>query len=140
VNRVRSALLVGGLLVTIAACGGSDETVTRAEFAARADGVCAEAARRFEAELPEPVGGAKPVGLGPFMRRWVADLREIEAPRDVSRDWSAALDLLVRASRKLDDAEAGDPNAQGEALWVLEARAQEHINAMDVPFAVCFTE
>ena len=69
---------------------------------ARADRICLETSRHFD-ELPEPVGG-------------VAD------------DWEAGLDLLDRAADKLDDAEAGDPDAQDEALRNLEARAQEHFD------------
>lgn len=130
----------GALLLSVTGCAGGDETESRSDFAARADAICAETARRFETELPDPVGGAKPVGLGSFMRRWVRDLRALEAPPEVARHWFLALDLLVQASRKLDEAEAGDPNAQAEALWSLEAEAHEHIEAMRVPFKGCFVE
>jgi len=114
--------------------------LTKSEFRVQADQVCAETAVRFSAELPAPVGGAKPVGLGPFMRRWVADLRPLAPPKRIARHWEAALDLLVEASHELDAAEQGDPDAQGDALWNLEARAGRHIEKMHIPFKVCFVE
>jgi hypothetical protein len=117
----------------------SGEPLSEAEFVARADRICLETFKRFD-ELPEPVGGAKPVGLGAFMRTWVAKLRVPTPPRAVAADWEAGLDLLDRAADRLDDAEAGDPDAQGEALWSLEPRAHEHFDAMRVPFRVCFVE
>jgi len=112
---------------------------TRAEFAREADLVCLEAASHFD-ELPEAVGGAKPVGLGSFMRDWVAELRDVEAPPAIAHHWTAGLDLLDQAADALDRAEAGDPEAQGEALWALEPAAQRHFNRMRVPFAACFRE
>jgi CubicO group peptidase (beta-lactamase class C family) len=113
---------------------------TKAEFVEQADEICIRTSLRFAAELPEPVGGAKPVGLGSFMREWVAELRTLTPPTEVAEDWGAGLELLVRASHKLDDAEAGDPNAQGEALWNLEARAQKRFTRMRLPFKVCFVQ
>ena len=118
---------------------GQDTRLTKAEFGARADRICLEASSHFD-ELPEPVGGAKPVGLGGFMRKWVVKLRVLQPPARIADDWRAGLDLLDRAADRLDDAEAGDPEAQGEALWSLEAQAQKHFDAMQVPFGVCFVE
>jgi D-alanyl-D-alanine carboxypeptidase len=114
--------------------------LTKAEFVEEADLICIRTSARFEAELPEPVDGAKPVGLGAFMREWVADFRTLTPPANVAQHWDTALDLLVKASHKLDDAEAGDPDAQSEGLWGLEARAQEHFKRMRMPFKVCFVE
>ena len=140
--------LVAGAAIAVAlvGCGaGNDdaadgnEPLSEAEFVAHADRICLESSSHF-AELPEPVGGAKPVGLGAFMRTWVAKLRVPKPPRAVVDDWKAGLDLLERAADKLDDAEAGDPEAQSEALWNLEPRAHRHINAMHLPFRVCFVE
>lgn len=74
------------------------------------------------------------------MRAGTMKLRDPSPPRRLARDWKAGLDLLDRAADKLDQAEAGDPDAQGEALWDLEARAQKHFTAMHVPFRVCFVE
>jgi hypothetical protein len=118
---------------------GGDEPLSEAEFVARADRICLEASSHFD-ELPEPVGGAKPVGLGSFMRKWIAKLRVPTPPRAVAHDWDAGLDLLDRAADKLDDAEAGDPEAQSEALWGLEPRAHKRIDATHLPFRVCFVE
>jgi hypothetical protein len=134
-------IVVLGVASIATACGGThDSALSKAEFVSRADEACARAGARFEAELPEPVGGAKPVGLGPFMRTWVAELRTLEPPTEAAQHWDTALRLLVKASHKLDDAEAGDPDAQSEALWGLEARAHRHINRMHMPFKVCFVE
>lgn len=141
--RRPSALLVGvALTVATAACAGSGDgaALSRSEFVERADQICLETAKRFEAELPDPVGGAKPVGLGAFMRRWIKELRTLEPPSSVATDWGQGLDLLEQATHALDDAEAGDPDAQGEALWNLEPRAQKHFNATHLPFRVCFVE
>ena len=118
---------------------GDETPLSEAEFVARADRICLDAAGHF-GELPEPVGGAKPVGLGTFMRAWTAKLRVPTPPRRVADDWEAGLDLLDRAADKLDEAEAGDPEAQSEALWSLEPRAQKHFDAMHIPFRVCFVE
>jgi hypothetical protein len=141
VRRVSLAVAALTIAPMATACGTADaKALPKAEFVAQADRICAETAVRFEAELPEPVGGAKPVGLGPFMREWVAEFRTLTPPANVAEDWDTALDLLVKASHKLDDAEAGDGDAQSEALWGLEARAQEHIDRMHMPFKVCFVE
>jgi hypothetical protein len=149
VNAFRA--LACGLVAALAliGCGGNSDLsadgaqapLSEAEFVTQADRICIETASHFD-ELPDPdgVGGAKPIGLGTFMRKWVAKLRTLEPPRAVTDDWRTALDLLVRAANKLDDAEAGDKNAQSEALWDLEARAAKHIEAMDVPFKACFVE
>jgi hypothetical protein len=137
--------VVAALAVTSCSAGGPSSSArpspSRAEFAARADRICLETASHFD-ELPDPdgEGGAKPIGIGTFMRTWVTKLRTVEPPPALADDWHAALDLLVRAADKLDEAEAGDPEAQGIALWGLEARAQEHIDAMDVPFQACFVQ
>ena len=56
------------------------------------------------------------------MRTWIAKLRVPKPPQAVVHDWKTGLDLLERAADKLDDAEAGDPEAQSEALWNLEPR------------------
>jgi hypothetical protein len=139
--RVVLAFAALSIAPIVTGCGAADaEALSRREFVAAADRICLETADRFETELPEPVGGAKPVGLGAFMRRWVARLRTLVPPTDVAKDWDAGLDLLIEASHKLDDAENGDPDAQGEALFVLEAQAGEHFDAMHMPFKVCFVE
>ncbi len=142
-SKVLAAVAIS---VALVGCGAgsdlstaSDEPLSEAEFVARADRICLDANRHF-GELPAAVGGAKPVGLGTFMRTWVANLRVPQPPRAVAGDWKTGLDLLERAADKLDDAEAGDPDAQGEALWSLEPRAHKHFNAMHVPFRICFVE
>ena len=120
------------IAVALVGCGAGNDVVvdgdrplSEAEFVARADRICLETSSHFD-ELPEPVGGAKPVGLGTFMRTWIAKLRVPKPPQAVVHDWKTGLDLLDRAADKLDDAEAGDPEAQSEALWNLEPRAQAH--------------
>lgn len=147
-TRVAVLVLASGLL-GLAACAspgeptasGASSSPSKAEFAAQADRICLETASHFS-ELPDPdgEGGAKPLGLGGFMRDWVARLRSLDPPPEVARDWRAALDLLDRAADALDAAEAGDPEAQSEALWNLEPRAAKRIEAMHVPFRVCFVE
>jgi len=113
--------------------------LTRAEFVAQADAICLETSSHFaELEDPDGVGGAKPLGLGTFMRDWVADLRTLPPPTAVAADWNAGLDLLVQAADALDRAEAGDPEAQSDALWNLEPEAGEHFIATGLPFHVCF--
>jgi D-alanyl-D-alanine carboxypeptidase len=147
-QRVTIAVVTNGAADPLAAAAALTRAIpsvapaalTKAEFVEQADEICIRTSLRFEAELPEPVGGAKPVGLGRFMREWVAELRTLTPPADVAEDWHTALDLLVKASHKLDDAENGDPDAQSEALWSLEAKAQEHFEAMHLPFKVCFVE
>ena len=121
--------------------GGTPTPLSEAEFAAQADEICAEVGSHFS-ELPDPdgEGGAKPLGLGGFTRDWVARLRILEPPPAVAADWHAALDLLDQSADKLDDAEAGDEEAQSQALFDLQAQAQEHIDAMNVPFTGCFVE
>ncbi len=122
-----------------ASTGGDTNPLSAAEFVDRADRIRLGASRHFD-ELPDPVGGAKPVGLGTFMRAWTAKLRGPKPRRRLAHGWEAGLDLLDRAADKLDDAEAGDPDAPGEALWNLEARAQNDFDAMHMPFRVCFVE
>lgn len=115
--------------------------LSRAEFVAQADAVCLETSSHFdELEDPDGGGGAKPLGLGSFMRDWVDDLRALTPPTAVAEDWTTGLDLLVEAADALDRAEAGDPDAQGEALWVLEPQAHEHFMATGLPFHFCFFE
>ena len=80
--------------------------------------------------------------------RRLTELRALEVPAPITRDWNKGLALLERAADKLTESEqlaaAGDferaGDAQGEALWSLEAKAQEHFNAMHVPFRVCWVE
>jgi hypothetical protein len=120
---------------------GSPAPLTPEAFTALADVICMATASRFgELEDPDGVGGAKPLGLGTFMRDWTADLRTLPPPATVAEDWNAGLDLLDRAANALDRAEAGDPDAQSEALWALEPRAQRHFRATGLPFQVCFVE
>lgn len=137
--------------LTLVGCGDDNDKessagtartpLSEADFVAQADRVCADVASHFE-ELPDPdgEGGAKPPGLGGFIRDWVAQLRPLEPPAEVTDDWHAALDLLNQSADKLDHAEAGDEEAQSEALFDLQARAQKHIVAMDAPFSSCFVE
>jgi len=147
--------LVLALALVLAACGDDAPTastvapeapatstpLTPAEFTARADSICVEAASHFgELEDPDGVGGAKPLGLGGFMRDWVAELRTVPPPATVAADWRAGLDLLDQAADALDRAEAGAPEAQSEALWSLEPRAQRRFNATGLPFRACFVE
>lgn len=136
--------LTVGLALAASACGGGDGeghgALTKTEFAEQADRICRESAARFDAELPDPVGGAKPVGLGAFMRGGIERLRTLEAPASIATNWYQGLALLEQATFKLDDAEHGDPTAQSEALWGLEASAHEHFDATDLPFEFCFVE
>ena len=74
-------------------------------------------ANRAFAELPSPVGGAKPVGIGTFLRAWTAKLLVPTPPRRIAEDWEAGLDLLDRAASSLDDAAADDPGAHGTTRW-----------------------
>jgi len=121
--------------------GGTRTPLSEAEFVTQADRICAEVASQFgELADPDGEGGASPLGLGGFFRDWVAQLRALEPPPAVADDWHSALDLLDQSADKLDDAEAGDEDAQSEALFDLQPRAHEHIDAMDVPFNVCFAE
>lgn len=130
-RRTRAGALVGLILVLGACTGGADprSALSPEDFVRRANQICAETFARFEAELPEPVGGAKPVGLGTFMREWITDLRTLEPPASAERHWERGLDLLEESTHALDAAEQGDPDAQSEALWVLQARAAEQFQA-----------
>ena len=74
------------------------------------------------------------------MRAWTAKLVVPTPPRRIADDWEAGLDLLDRAASSLDDAAAGDPDAEGKALWSLEARGQAHFKAMHLGFRVCFVK
>lgn len=146
----RAALgFVGAAALLLVACGddgttaadGTGSKLSQAEFIAAADRICADVASRFvELDDPDGEGGAKPIGLGGFVRDWATELRTLTAPASVADDWLAALDLLEESADKLDQAEAGDVAAQSEALFDLQARAQQHIDAMGVPFEVCFIE
>ena len=144
VSRILLALaltLTAGLGIAAPACGGGGgAALSKAEFTERADKICVETWARFASKLPDPVGGAKPVGLGAFMREWIERLRTLEPPQSVLTHWYRGLELLEQASYKFDDAENGDPDAQGEALWSLEPQAQEQFVATRLPFRACFVE
>lgn len=147
--RIALVLLSSAGLL-LAACGDDDTSASRAastsplsetEFVRRADQICAQVASRFgELEDPDGQGGAKPIGLGGFIRDWVDDLRTLAPPAAIADDWNTALDLLEESGDKLDEAEEGDESAQDEALFDLQARAQQHIDAMGVEFERCFKE
>lgn len=134
---------------TTPAPAATETEPAKAEFAAAADAACIRAGQRF-LSLPDPdgPGGAKPIGIGTFMHDMTDELRAVEAPPSIARDWDAGLALLDQAADKLTESElaanAGDleraGDAQGEALWALEAQAQEHFDTMKVPFRVCFVE
>jgi hypothetical protein len=131
------------------ACRPKKSEPTFAEFAAAADAVCIRIGARF-ASLPDPdgEGGAKPLGVGAFMHDAADELRALETPSAVARDWNTGLALFERAADKLTESEqaaaVGDlersGETQGEALWGLEAEAQKHFKAMRVPFRVCWVE
>ena len=149
VIKRRACGVVAAVAITaaLAGCGKQSEASadrdgeppSEAEFVARVHRICLESFRAHN-ELPESVGGAKPVGTGAFMRTWKAKLRVPPPPQSVADHWKAGVDLLDRVAHKLDDAEAGDPEAQGEALWSLEPLAHKHFDAMHVAFRVCFVE
>ncbi len=124
-------MLIGLILVLGACTSGADprSALSPEEFVRRANQICAEAFARFETELPEPVAGAKPVGLGAFMREWITDMRTLEPPASAQRHWNKGLDLLEESTYQLDAAEQGDPDAQGKALWDLQARAAKQFQA-----------
>lgn len=149
--RALACALVGtGLLVTscsddkpsTVASSSSAAPLSEAEFVRQADLICNEVSSRIaELEDPDgPGGGAKPKGLGTFIRGWVTQLRTLVPPTAVADDWNKGLDLLVQSAKRLDDAEAGDPTGEGEALFVLQAQAQEHFNATGLPFQACFVD
>lgn len=140
-NRTRVAMLVA-LALTLGACSGgaaAHPALSRAEFIRQANQICAETFARFEAELPEPVGGAKPVGLGSFMREWITNLRTLAPPASGKRHWTKGLDLLEQSTYQLDAAEQGDPDAQSKALWDLQPRAGKHFEASGLK-TVCFDQ
>ncbi|HUS60874.1 MAG TPA: hypothetical protein VMY34_01675, partial [Acidimicrobiales bacterium] len=115
--------------------------LTEAEFVAKADKICLEVSTHFgELKDPDGEGGAKPLGIGGLIRDWVSQLRTLVPPADVADDWTAGLDLLDQSADKLDQAEGGDEDAQSDALFGLQAEAQEHFDAMGMPFKGCFVE
>ena len=157
------ALVLAGTTILVA-CGSNSPDATSssnaggetkqseptiAEFAAAADATCMRIGARFET-LPDPdgAGGAKPLGVGAFMHDAANELRALEVPAPITRNWNQGLALFERAADKLTESEqaaaVGDleraGEAQGEALWSLEAKAQRHFRAMHVPFRVCWVE
>jgi hypothetical protein len=136
---------IAAVVVLVGAAGQAAAATTEKEFVRRADAVCLKFFPKFEA-LPEGVDGAKSVGLGKVMHKLVVALDRVSPPERLDADWSAMLDLLDRASAKLDEAEraeaAGEQSdAQGEALWSLEPRAAKKfahmVKLMKIEFKFC---
>jgi hypothetical protein len=150
-SRAVTALLAAAVLfgaVPVAAAASSRRGPLTA-FADKLDVTCLRsAARVMQLDDPDGVGGEKPLGLGSAMQVWVADMARVAAPESIAPAWRRALSLLRRAGRRLDDAERlaaqgraeESGNAQGEALWSLEARAAKIIARLRIPFRVCFVE
>jgi hypothetical protein len=153
----RARLLAAGLVAAIAAVvpaevATAQKTSTQAElkaFADEADVVCVRAAAAFlRLEDPDGVGGAKPLGTGALMQKFIAQLARLDAPKSIENDWRRMLGLLHRAGQRLEDSERlaaqgrlrASGRAQGEALWDLEARAGKIRQRLDVPFRVCWVE
>ncbi|MBD0290822.1 MAG: hypothetical protein ICV74_06165 [Thermoleophilia bacterium] len=104
-----AALLAGGCSL---GGGGSGEALSKSEYRARADGICAEYERRLDA-LPRPGSIADLAPLArkalPIAREGVRKLRELRPPAELApgvRRWLARNDANVANIERLGAAAA----------------------------------
>jgi hypothetical protein len=119
--RIRLTSSVALLLVLAAACGGTDEQLTRAEFVRQGDAICTE----YNEEFAE-VGRRYPVTVDPMSpkatdedlkrfgrsvprqvevgRAQVAELRDLQPPGTIEDEWNEVLGDLERGFREFEHA------------------------------------
>jgi hypothetical protein len=124
--RTGSAALL--LTLGLVACGGGDDDVTKAEWTAAANAVCAEGRAKVEALGPPPVSDFSK--LPEFARKavdivteQVRQLRALELPEE---DRDQIRDVLDRAEKLADRAkEAGSGAGAIGGLASLQAELQQ---------------
>jgi hypothetical protein len=130
-ERILGALVV--LAALAAGCGsdGGGESLSREEWIAQADAICAKGARELEA-LGEPASAAELIELTSnaveVVERQLAKLRALRPPAEAEADYARMLDLTaeqVEIARKISDA-AKDGDAGAIQDLVREGQAVDN--------------
>jgi hypothetical protein len=122
--RCRPLALLAVPALALAACGGEDK-LTRQEFVAQADKICADADRKTQA-LPDPKSPDDLAALikqaKPIAEQQRDQLRDLQgkAPDEVAGDFGRALDLLDQQLPILDEVAAA-----GTDLTKVQAASQK---------------
>jgi hypothetical protein len=137
VNRRRLAIVAALCsAVALGACGkgddddgggGGGEPLSKAEFISKADAICKEAEQKIESQ-PDPQELGDLVGLAESSKKVtedsLSDLRELEPPAEVRRDYETALQTLEGQLELLDDLKSGAEDEDAEAVQKVAERAQ----------------
>jgi hypothetical protein len=109
---LRRLVAIAPLVVLVAGCGGGG--LSRAEYAARADAICAKYKRKLDA-LPKPASPADVATFAasalPLVRAEARELRTLRPPkeeRDLAARWQRSNDEVVRAVDGLREAAASE--------------------------------
>jgi hypothetical protein len=98
---VRALIALSFLLLGLAACGG-DDSLSRGEWAARANAICRETVKKIEA-LGEPATSVDYMRIAPkaneLGRRSIERLRELKAPDEIEAD---AVDMINGYERMVE--------------------------------------
>src|SRR4051794_30824273 len=121
----RSGLSVAAAVVLLSACGGggndnsasssssarSSASATSADAAGSA--FCAKAADALQSVEPAISGSENdPASLGPALQKAADQVRAIEAPSEISKDWTALADGIEQLGQIVVKEGTGDPASQ----------------------------
>lgn len=129
--QARSGALAAAVAVAVvaAACGGGGgERLTKEEYVAQADAICAKANEQEDALGDVP---SDPAGLAGYLEQekaigeeQVTSLRALEPPEELQAQVEQAYDLLDQVLAKLDEAIAAAKAGDIEQLTAIGAEAQ----------------
>ena len=135
----RSGVSVAAALVLLTACGGSDDENASSESSASSSSAaetpaaesdsefCSQAAAAFEQVEPALAGGENdPAALAGALQEAADNVRDVEAPSEISSDWAALGDGIEQLGQAFADVDVNDPAAQAE----LQQRTTEVIGSL----------
>jgi hypothetical protein len=100
----------------LASCGGDGDGLSREEFVAEADAICAEYDQRVqEIEQPQGLDDVERYAdeAQPVIEEGMTELRELEPPEELQDDWNAFISSSEESLDFLDELReagaAGDP-------------------------------
>jgi hypothetical protein len=128
-----AALITALLTLSLAACGGGSDTLSKAELTKKANAICKDFDKRIAA-VPQPTGARNPgtaaayyAQTRPIVSQSIVSLKKLKPGDSVKKDWKIYLDKQDEAARLLDDLvkqiNERDPNAQRTLAQINAAAA-----------------